>query len=175
MFDKSHRTVFTMLLMLLASNCFAEHNPWAESPVGLCYPSVTSFMEKNYGSDYSADENITVETVPETGLKTSLNHFMWAADKTPSQNYSRILLRVNPSGEACPILLAIASSYVTLEKITDGKLPKRITSTEWVPLGWATQVIYELNTKTELYHPAWCQKIRDGHRKRRIPCSSAFR
>jgi len=173
--EKSHKFIFNLFLFLLAGNCFAEHNPWAASPVGLCYPSVTSFMEKNYGSDYSADENITVEILPETGSKTSLNHFMWAADKTPSKNYSRILLRIEPSGKACAVLLAIASSSVTLEKVTNGRLPRFITSTESVPIGWATQVIYKLDAQAQIYHPARCQKIREGYRTRRIPCSAAFK
>lgn len=166
----------TMILNLFAVTARAALPlPWRDSPVGACYPAIGDYLTQEFGVEYKNDENIKVIQLPNIGWRKKNVDYVWAVDMTPTQNYSRVLFRVSDNGRACAVLLALASTAVSLHRTVKGELPKTVITNEAVPIGPATRVVYVLNSKTGNYYPKSCYRVwltRD--KVRRFDCGRAF-
>ena len=168
---KSSVVLFATLIATVAYSADAE--PWDNKPVGNCYKSLDHYAGMKFGLEYEKDDNIKIIPLPEVGFSRGGLHYFWVSDMTPTQNYSRVLFKVQKSGRACAIMLAVSSTSVSLERIENGVLPFHITTTETVAVGPATVVVYQLNNTSGNYFPFRCYKSLLNNRKK-IACNKAF-
>lgn len=170
---KLNKLSMVLFATLIATAAYpANAAPWDNAPVGNCYKSLDYYVGMKFGLKYKEDENIKIIPIPEVGITRGGLHYFWVSDMTPTQNYSRVLFKVQKSGRACAIMLAVTSTLVSLERIENGVLPFHIT-TEEAAIGPKTVVVYQLNNASGNYFPFRCYK-RTVNKRKEITCNKAF-
>ncbi|WP_165973880.1 hypothetical protein [Paucimonas lemoignei] len=162
------------LLLLLAVSASADTNQnggiWADSPVGKCYSSLDDYMVNVFGPDYKDDDNIQI-----IDATSNSNQYKWVFDKTPGINITRVMLRLEKSQRACAILfIPYASTVREIRKENSTGLPTQFLALDTPPPGFpATEVLYQLDRKTNTYFPQQCTK-RSAGKKEKVNCASIF-
>lgn len=170
--------VFAMTSNFTLAATAALPNPWNDDLVGSCYPALVEYMTAAFGNEYANDENIKIIPLENVGTQLHGLHYVWVGDFTPTQNYSQVLFRIDANGKSCAVLLALASTNVSLEQTINGVLPKYVTTEETVPAGPAARVVYKLDNATQNYYPARCYKVEKGissDKVKKVPCKNVFK
>lgn len=142
---------------------------WAAHSLGKCYPSMTAFLEHEFGPAYADDENIIQRREDRLA-----GVFYWAYDNTLSRNATMLLVRKEDDETACVVLYAPFADSIAMTPTAQRTLPATLSTQDAPTPGFPqTTIIYQLDT-AKVYRPARCTQQRLHGTATRIPCVNAF-